>query len=183
VVLTGTNWGSIDGLVALHPVADGNVVYSFHDYETPILTSLGSFEPGLDHAALAHLPFPVEGDNACQAAEESTTQNRTRDVIRYYCSEHWDAAKLRSVVDRAAAWGARNHVAVVCGEFGATDQLPAATRLAWIAAMRSALEADRIGWALWGYDDSMGFDIHPDRAPRMPLDPGLLHALGLRGHA
>jgi endoglucanase len=183
VMLTGTGWGSLDGLLGLHPVADGNVVYSFHTYEPPVLTSLGSFEPTLDHAALAHLPFPVEGAHACDAAEGATSDARTRDVIRYYCSQHWDAASLRQLADKAADWGRRNHATVVCGEFGATDQLPPATRLAWIAAMRRALEANGIGWALWGYDDSMGFDIHPDRIPHRGIDPALLRALGLGSHA
>lgn len=179
VVLTGNDWGAIDGLVGLHPVADGNVVYSFHSYDPMVLTTLGGFESDLDHTALAHLPFPVEGAHACDAAESATAQPRTRDVIRFYCSEHWDPAKLRGLVDRAADWGRRNHVTVVAGEFGASNQLPQATRLAWISAMRRACEADGIGWALWGYDDSLGFDIHPDRWPRLPLDPALLRALGL----
>ncbi len=183
VILTGTDWGAIDGLVGLHPVADGNVVYSFHTYDPPTLTSLGSFEPSLDHAALARLPFPVVGAHDCDAAEQATTQPRTRDVIRFYCSEHWDAAKLRGLVDQAADWGRRNHVPVIAGEFGASNQLPPATRFAWIEAMRRAFEADGIGWCLWGYDDSMGFDIHPYRHPRLPLDPGLLRALGLAHHA
>ncbi len=33
VVLTGNDWGSIGGLIALRPAADPNVVYSFHFYE------------------------------------------------------------------------------------------------------------------------------------------------------
>ena len=183
VVLTGTDWGSIDGLLHLHPVADGNVVYSFHTYEPMVLTTRGGFDASLDHAALGHLPFPVEGAHACDAAEAATTQTRTRDVIRFYCSEHWNAARVRARIDQAAAWGRRNHVNLLAGEFGASDLLPPATRLAWIAAIRRAFEADGIGWALWGYDDSLGFDIHPGRRPRRPLDPGLLRALGLRDHA
>jgi endoglucanase len=146
---------------------------------TSLLTTVGSFEAGLDRAALARLPFPVEGAHACDAAEEATVQPRTRDVIRFYCSQRWDAAKLRALVDRAAEWGRRNRVALVAGEFGASDRLPPATRLAWITAMRRAFEANGIGWALWGYDDSMGFNIHPYDRPRRPLDPALLRALGL----
>ena len=183
VMLTGNDWGSIDGLLGLQPVADQDVIYSFHIYEPAVLTTLGGFASDLDHAALAHLPFPVLGDHACDAALSATTQQRTQDVIRFYCAQHWDAAKLRARVDQAAAWGRRNHVAVIAGEFGASDQLPPATRLAWIATMRRAFEADGMGWALWGYDDSMGFDIHPDRYPRRALDPALLRALGLAPHA
>ena len=176
VVLTGANWGSLAGLLALHPVQDRNVVYSFHDYEPPVLTTLGAFEPGLDRAALARLPFPVTGPG-CDAAAAATAQQHTRDVVRWYCGEHWDAARVAGSVHRAGDWARAHDVAVVAGEFGASNALPAPTRLAWIVAMRTALEREGIGWALWGYDDSMGFGRHPGAGG--PLDPELLDALGL----
>jgi hypothetical protein len=179
VVLTGTHWGSIDGLLALHPVADGNVLYSFHTYDPATLTALADFEPGLDHEALKHLPFPVTDLQSCNDSAKATTQARTADVMRFYCSEHWDAAKLRDTVGRAAEWGRRHHAGVLCGEFGVSDQLPAATRLAWLAAMRRAFESHGIGWALWGYDDMYGFAIHSHGGNPAPLDPAMLHALGL----
>jgi hypothetical protein len=183
VVLTGAHWGSIDGLRALHPAADGNVVYSFHTYQPAVLTTLGFFEPGLDHAALAQLRFPAAGPEACRPAEQATVQPRSLDVIRFYCSERWDAQKLGALVEQAAAWGRQHHAALIAGEFGASDRLEPQSRLAWIAAMRRAFEANGIGWALWGYDDSMGFDIHPRGGLPPALDPGLLGALGLGGHA
>ena len=179
VVLTGNHWGSIDGLLALHPVADGNVVYSFHTYDPPTLTSLASFEHGLDRDALKHLPFPVTDRQSCENAATATTQARTADVMRFYCSEHWDEAKLADLVRRASLWAQRNHVDVVCGEFGASNRLPAATRLAWLTGMRRAFDAGGIGWALWGYDDSMGFDIHSHGGNLPLLDPAVLRALGL----
>ena len=59
VILTGADWGGIDGLVGLRPVADPNVIYSFHFYEPSELTALAAYRPGLDRAALAPLlPFP-----------------------------------------------------------------------------------------------------------------------------
>ena len=64
VVLTGANWGGVDGLVALRPVADPNVVYSFHFYEPSELTALAAYRPGLDRAALARLPFPMDTPGA-----------------------------------------------------------------------------------------------------------------------
>jgi hypothetical protein len=182
VVLTGNHWGAIDGLTALHPVADGNVIYSFHVYDPPVLTTLASFDPSLQADALARLPFPVAGPRSCDAAAEATRDKRTIDVIRFYCSEQWSAARLQTLVAQAAAWGRRNHVALLAGEFGASDRLPAPTRLAWIAVMRRAFADDGIGWALWGYDDSMGFDIHPSGGSPAPLDPALLQALGLGEH-
>lgn len=178
VVLTGNHWGAIDGLVGLHPVADKNVVYSFHTYDPPVLTTLGSFDTSLQSAALRRLPFPVTGPHACDAAVAATTDKRTADVIRYYCTENWTVAKLQGMVGQAAEWGRRNQVPLVAGEFGASDRLPPATRFTWISTMRRAFEANGIGWAIWGYDDSMGFDIHSPA----PLDPALLKALGMSDH-
>lgn len=182
VVLTGNHWGAIDGLIGLHPVSDGNVVYSFHSYDPPTLTTLASFEHGLDTEALKRLPFPVSDQHACEATAHTTAHPRTADIMRFYCSEHWDAAKLHGMVQQAADWGRRHHVALVAGEFGASDALPAATRLAWITAMVRAFDDDGIGWALWGYDDSMGFNIHQRGGAPAPLDPGMLDALGLSKH-
>ena len=56
MVLTGSNWGGIDGLSALHPVTDPpvtdpNVIYSFHFYEPSELTALAAYRPNLDRAA------------------------------------------------------------------------------------------------------------------------------------
>ena len=182
VVLTGNHWGGVDGLLAARAVADRNVVYSLHTYDPMVFTTLASFDQSLHSDALRRLPFPVAGARSCDDAAHATSDQRTADVARYYCSENWDAAKLQAMMAKVAEWSRRNHVAVIAGEFGASDRLPAATRLAWIAAMRRAFEDNGIGWALWGYDDSMGFNIHANGGTPAPLDPALLRALGMAEH-
>jgi hypothetical protein len=62
-------------------------------------------------------------------------------------------------------------VAVLLGEFGAARALNAPARLARLATVRRACEQRGIGWALWGYDDTMGFGIDP-RAPVRPVPMG-----------
>jgi hypothetical protein len=177
VVLTGNDWGSIGGLLALRPVDDPNAIYGFHFYDPPELTSLAAYRPGLDRAALARLPFPVT-DAGCVAAE-ATTDAGTRDLVRTVCAMHWDAGVVVARIGAAASWGARHGVQVLMGEFGASAELNAPARLGWLAAVRQACEARGIGWALWGYDDAMGFGVRP--AGGVPsLDAGVLEALGLR---
>ncbi len=180
VILTGEHWGAIDGLLALMPVADDNVVYSFHTYEPPVLTTLGAFDTTIDRRAIAQLPFPVVGESDCDDADHTAANQHTRDVIQFYCSQRWTPAKLSATIRAVGDWSRQHHVAVIAGEFGASSDLRPKTRMAWISAMRIALEQEGIGWALWGYDDSMGFDIHPDQGMR-ELDPDLLRALGLHG--
>jgi endoglucanase len=178
VVLTGSNWGGIDGLLATVLEPDPNVVYSFHLYEPAELTALAAYRPGLDTEALARLPFPAGDEAACRAVAARTGDPPTADLMRFYCSQHWDTAKVAARIDAAADWALRNHVALLAGEFGASQRLNAPARLAWLATVREACERRSIGWALWGYDDSMGFSLRPS-AGAGRLDREVLQALGL----
>jgi endoglucanase len=178
VVLTGADWGGVDGLTALHPAADPNVIYSFHFYEPSELSALAAYRPGLDRAALARLPFPMD-PASCQAAAASAADAATRGLITFVCSMRWDAARVGARIEQAAAWGRDHHATVLLGEFGATRALNASARLAWLAAVRRSCEQRGIGWALWGYDDVMGFGIDPRTAARSTMDRATLLALGL----
>jgi endoglucanase len=178
VILTGAIWGSVSGLLALSPESDPNVVYSFHLYEPAELTALGAYRAGLDAAAMARLPFPVMDSTACQATAETTANAPTAELMRFYCALGWDVPKLAARITITGAWAQRNHVSVLAGEFGASQRLNAPARLAWLEAVRAACEQQGIGWALWGYDDSMGFALRPPAGPRR-LDPDMLRALGL----
>ena len=178
IVLTGNDWGSIAGLLVLRPVPDPNVIYSFHFYDPAELTSLAAWRAGLNTTALARLPFPTGEPGACETALGQTDQ-ATRDVARYYCALGWSAASIDRRIDQAAAWAARAHVALLAGEFGATARLNRSSRLAWLRAVRRACERQRIGWALWGYDDAMGLGVAHPPGRRPVLDEGVLAALGL----
>ncbi len=178
IVLTGADWGSVRGLLELPPEQDLNVVYSFHLYEPAELTSLGAYHPGLDAAAMALLPFPVDDENACAAKAGSTADQSTADLIRFYCTQRWNASRVRSRIAAAGDWAKRNHVAVIVGEFGASLHLNPTARLAWLRTVRTACEGQGFGWALWGYDDVMGFGISATAA-QAPMPPEVLSALGL----
>ena len=178
VVLDGANWSSLDGLEALAPAADPDVVYSFHFYDPAELTSLAAYRPGLDTAALARLPFPMEDPAACARAARSPDAPTTA-LARYVCAQQWNRRAIEARIALAAHWAARHHAAVLAGEFGASARLNAEARLAWIGAVRAACEHDGIGWALWGYDDVMGFNLARPPGPRPRLDTGLLRALGM----
>ena len=178
VVLTGSNWGGIDGLAALRPVTDPNVIYSFHFYDPSELTALAAYRPNLDRAALARLPFPMD-PQACRPAADSTPDAATRGLITFVCSMRWNAARVGVRIEQAATWARDNHAAVLLGEFGASQALNAPARLAWLEAVRRACEQRSIGWALWGYDDMMGFGIDPRTPARSTMDHATLSALGL----
>ena len=177
IILTGQDWGSLSGLLALRPIADPNVVYSLHFYDPAELTALAAYRPGLDTAALARLPFPMSPQACAQMA--ATTDPATAALIRFVCAMAWDSGKLHAAFAQAGAWGRSNHAALLLGEFGATIRLNPAARLAWLTDVRIAAEHEGIGWALWGYDDGMGFGIPRPPPARPVLNPDLLRALGL----
>ena len=175
VILTGPDWGSIAGLVALPPEHDPNVLYSFHFYDPSELTSLAAYQPSLDHAAFARLPFPV--DDRCPGV--GSPDPRTAELMRYYCSLGWNGQRVNDAIGRAAAWADAHGVHLIAGEFGATVSLNTEARLAWLRTVRQASESRQIPWALWGYDDVMGFAVPRPPAAHPVLDPGVLGALGL----
>jgi endoglucanase len=177
VVLTGQDWGSVGGLLALTPEADPNVVYSFHFYDPAELTSLAAYRQGLDRAALARLPFPV--DAGCDTTAARAADPGTRDLMRYYCALGWDAPHIAEPIERAAAWGRLHHVRVLALEFGASADLNPAARLAWLRTVRTAFEGRGIGWALWGYDDVMGLALPRPPGLRPMLNRSVLTALGM----
>lgn len=179
ILLTGHDWGSIGGLLALAPEDDGNVVYSFHLYDPAELTSLAAYRPGADREAFARLPFPANDTAACNAIAQGAADAGSRDLAHYYCSLGWDAPRMAATIDRAAAWGHAHGVRLLAGEFGASTDLNMSARLAWLKTVREALEARGIGWALWGYDDSMGLAVPRPPGLRPRLDPAVLTALGL----
>ena len=179
VILTGHDWGSIAGLLALPPVKDGNTVHSFHFYDPPELTALAAYRPGLDRAALARLPFPSPDPVACRAAATGATGTATRDLIHFYCATPWDAPRIRARLLTAITWARRHGAVLLAGEFGASAALNPEARLAWLRLVRETCETQGIGWALWGYDDVMGLNVPrpPVRGP--VLDRSVLQALGL----
>lgn len=179
VILTGPDWSSIAGLQAAVPPADPDVVYDVHFYDPAELTSLAAYRRGLDRAALARLPFPMADPKHCRQVAHSADA-ATAALIGFVCAQHWDAARIGRQFSAVAAWRRRTGVSVVLGEFGASARLNRRARLAWIATVRRAAEHERLGWALWGYDDIMGFDLPRPPPIRPALDPELLQALGLK---
>jgi len=179
IVLTGHDWGSIAGLLALTPIADDNVVYSFHFYDPAELTSLAAYRPGLDREALARLPFPESDAVGCQHAADGSSDSATRELIDFYCATGWDAGRVSARLQDAASWARRHGTVLLAGEFGASAALNSEARLGWLRLVRQTCAENGIGWALWGYDDVMGFAVRrpPDTRPR--LDRFVLEALGL----
>jgi len=82
-------------------------------------------------------------------------------------------------IDAAAAWGKDRNVPLICNEFGVYRQhSPQDSRMRWIHDVRTALENDGIGWAMWDYRGGFGVVWKKDGEPAQ-VDEKVVAALGL----
>jgi aryl-phospho-beta-D-glucosidase BglC (GH1 family) len=182
IIATGESWGGINGLLSLKPLADANVVYSFHWYEPFTFTHQGAEWTGEIQKQLAGIPYPSSPE-AVSAAVGALQDAKARDQVRRYGQERWDAARIRKELSRAANWGAAHGVPVFCGEFGVYKKVsPVEDRQRWISDVRASLEVLHIGWAMWEYDQGFGMADYRDRAhfKGRTVDDRTLEALGLK---
>jgi hypothetical protein len=177
IIAAGARWSDDDELVFQEPLRDANVIYNFHFYEPHIFTHQGATWGAYYWHWLRGLSYPSTVESAEHAAALEPDAVNRLPVIRYG-HDHWDAARIEAEIDQAAAWAHSRGVPLVCNEFGVyrayTDPID---RDAWIHDVRSALEKNGIGWAMWDYSGSFGVVIKKDG--KTEVDDGVLKALGL----
>jgi hypothetical protein len=178
IIATGPNWSDIVDLLTQQPLADGNVIYNFHFYDPHTFTHQGASwgEPWWSYTH--GIPYPAT-EGSMQAILKQVPDAANRYALEQYWLDHWDAHRIRLLMDAAAAWGHENNVPLICNEFGAyryvTDP---ASRVNWIHDVRTSLEADGIGWTMWDYRGGFGVVWKDDGQPAK-VDEKVAEALGL----
>lgn len=181
IVATAANYSSLPDLLVLEPVRDANVIYNFHFYEPYQFTHQGASWGADDWIYYKDIPFPAT------ASQLSEPMKRVPgDLARYslylYGADGWNAQAIAGRIAFAAAWARERGVPLICDEFGAyRDTAPPDSRARWIAAVREALEANHIGWAMWDYRGNFG--VVTRTATEITPDDAILKALGLNADA
>ena len=178
IIATGPNYSDIKDLLAMQPLPDGNVIYTFHFYDPHEFTHQGAGW-GVAWWGYTHgIPYPAT-DGSMQELLRQVPDPANRFDLEQYWLDRWDARRIRLLIDEAAAWGHANHVPLICNEFGVyRDHSDAISRATWIHDVRTALEADGIGWAMWDYRGSFGVVFKQDGQPAQ-VDGAIVGALGL----
>ena len=179
IIATGPNYSDIQDLLTLHPLADGNVNYNFHIYDPHEFTHQGA-SWGLSWWISTHgIPYPPT-DAGMQALLAEVPDAANRYALESYWLDGWNARRIRMMVDAAAAWGKENRVPLISNEFGAyrgfSDPV---SRANWIHDVRTAFEADGIGWTMWDYRGGFGVVTKQDGQPAQ-VDGSVVGALGLK---
>jgi aryl-phospho-beta-D-glucosidase BglC (GH1 family) len=179
IIAAGPNYSDIADLLAIHPLADGNVIYNFHFYDPHEFTHQGAGWGESWWVYTHNIPYPATESSMAEALKQ-VPDPASRFKLGNYFLDHWDARHIRLQIDQAAAWGQANHVPLTCNEFGAFRNFsdPQA-RMSWIHDVRTALEADGIGWTMWDYRGGFGVVWKQDGQPAK-VDEKVVEALGLK---
>jgi endoglucanase len=180
IIATGPNYSDIADLLTLHPLEDGNVIYNFHFYDPHEFTHQGAAW-GVAWWRYEHgIPYPPT-ESSMQELLKEIPDPANRFQLENYWLDHWDAHRIRLLMDEAAAWASTNHVPLICNEFGVyREHSDPVSRINWIHDVRTALEADSIGWAMWDYHNGFGVAVR-DKDGKSVVDPQTVEALGLKG--
>jgi aryl-phospho-beta-D-glucosidase BglC (GH1 family) len=178
IIATGANWSDIVDLLKLRPLEDGNVIYNFHFYDPHQFTHQGAGWGAAWWVYEHGIPYPATESSMAELVKEIPDLPNRYELENYWL-DHWDGHRIRLLIDEGAAWGKMNGVPLICNEFGVfRDHSEPASRNAWIHDVRTALEADGIGWAMWDYRGNFGVVVKADGQAAQP-DAGTAAALGL----
>lgn len=180
IIASGANYANLPDLLALQPLADGNVIYNFHFYEPHEFTHQGA-NWGLSWWSYTHgIPYPPD-DSSMQTLVNQVPNLLDRYQLENYWLNRWDGRHIRLLIDEAAAWARQNNVPLICNEFGVyRNNADPVSRSNWLHDVRTALESDGIGWAMWDYRGGFGVVTKQDGQPAQ-VDGTVVGALGLKG--
>ena len=178
VIATSSMYSGIDNLLAMEPVRDENVIYTFHDYNPMWFTHQGATWGSEGWVFVHGVPYPSTPENV-QPILGQQQDERERVWLQRYGWERWDAARVGAEVASMSEWAQRRGVPLYCGEFGVYKAFadPKA-RMTWISDMRNALESKHIGWAMWDYQGNFG--LVTKGSGGTVVDQAVVNALGLK---
>jgi len=177
LVVAGHGYSGIEELEALRPLADPNLVYSFHFYEPHNFTHQGASWGDPAWRLLRNFPYPSSPESV--AARRGAAPPKARELLRWHGEQRWNRERVGALLERAARWGRNNRVPVQCSEFGVLKKrVAAADRAAWLRDVREALEARGIGWTHWDYAGEFG--IVGGKQGKRVGDKKAIEALGLK---
>ncbi|MGV3539747.1 MAG: cellulase family glycosylhydrolase [Rufibacter sp.] len=178
LIVGATNFNSYNNLAQLPVYADSKLIYTFHFYDPFLFTHQGSswIEPSL--VPLANMPFPYRAQDM-PGLPNSLKGSWMESAYNTYGNEG-TVARVKQLIDIAAAFQQARKVPVFCGEFGvfAPNSLPS-DRVFWYQTVRQYLDEKNIAWTSWDYHGEFGlFNLGGTNLFEHDLNVPLLQALG-----
>jgi endoglucanase len=147
VIIGPTGWNSVNELTNLElPDDDQQIIVTFHFYEPFQFTHQGAEW--------------VNGADPWLGTTWAGTDAQQR--------------QLNTLLDKAAAWGAKHNRPIFMGEFGAYSKADMDSRAAWTAFVARAAEERGFSWAYWEFGSGFGVYDRTAGAWNQPLLRALL---------
>ncbi|MBX9782510.1 MAG: glycoside hydrolase family 5 protein [Chitinophagaceae bacterium] len=182
IIVGGEGWNNIEGLLLLQPYNHPKLIYNFHFYDPFLFTHQGAAWVGWEAALNArNVPYPSSPEAVAPVIAQTINQS-TKDALSWYGSQRYNIDSLDKWVKLAADWAAQKNVLLICNEFGSYKlYAPRQSRMSYLKDIRTVLEKNKIGWAMWEYDEGFGLIDYTGGNRNNPvLDTDIAAALGLR---
>jgi endoglucanase len=156
VVVTGADWGGISGMTNLVPLADSNLIYSFHFYDPFLFTHQAATWTSPSMGDLGNVPFPFDAKRmpSCPASLKGTWIEGS---LNSGYKTDGTAVKIKSTIDQAIAYAKKYNVKIYCGELGVYIQKsPVADRVEWYKTVTGYLTEKSVPWTMWDYQGGFG---------------------------
>jgi endoglucanase len=178
IIVSGAEWSDIDQLLRLEALAEPNLIYNFHFYTPHDFTHQGAQWSSSLEAHLSKVHYPSQPSHAAELRDEVPTPLEKYEITKY-AFDNWNAERIASEIDVAAAWAKDRHVPLTCNEFGVYRKYAnPEERAAWIRDVRSIFEKDGIGWTMWDYRGGFGV-VNKQDGQAAVVDHAVVKALGL----
>lgn len=182
LVLTGSCWGGVDGLLKAQPISDPHLMYSVHNYDEMWFTHQGAGWTDWKASSLRNVPYPPTPARVQAVLPEilyHLPTQRMRDSVQEnllnYGRSGFSKATMQARLGRAAAWAKSNWARLLLGEFGVMKTYaPPQDRLTWVNDMRTSAEGLGMAYAMWDYSPDGSFG--PFRGST--LEAGMVRAMG-----
>jgi aryl-phospho-beta-D-glucosidase BglC (GH1 family) len=175
IMVASTAWNGIDALLAMKPLEEKNLIYSFHCYDPFLFSHQGATWTGEQQKVMRDIPFPSSPEAVEAMINKIPAEYQAS--VRDYGEKRYGAQYLLERFNAGMRWGAQNHVPVLLGEFGSYPPVcPLESRAHWFDAAHDAIQKLGLPNAVWGYDDAFGFG-RSVKDGKVVLDPVTLKHL------
>jgi endoglucanase len=151
-IVGASNFNSIYELSRTTPLADGNIIYTFHFYEPFFFTHQGADWIG-DQVATTGVPFPYNQDSFPPLNPKA--KNTWGEINYNQYNRDGNEQSVKDKLQIVKNWGLKYNVPLLCGEYGAYNKYADQdSRCRYIKAVRQTLKTMNIPGILWDYNDN-----------------------------
>jgi hypothetical protein len=187
IVANPSGYQLVADLLKHEPHSDRNVIYAVHYYAPSQFTHQGALWMKEWYRPLRNIPWPMDEPQLAQALADldrsgknrAIAEEQTRGVLqRMVQAGIGKAEAIDADFAKLDEWCRQYDRRIVINEFGVfKPYAPADSRLRWLEHVRRCAERHGFGWAMWEYQQQLGFA--EGEPGERKYDSTALQALGL----